>query len=152
MKRLGFKLLFCAAMAVSMAGCDGCGGGGDEDLCTHAKAYPENFKAYMERLDNPQIVDYRKAEEFAKGHIPGAVNIPVTVQDLDGTKGNCPYVKMVLEVFDVNQPILVYGGDTGFGVNGQAVPGQLACKFGEKNVTLLVGGYKAWVEAGYPTE
>lgn len=153
MNRLRFNLLLCATMAISMTSCDSCGGGGDDgDLCSHAKVGPEGFKTYMEKLDNPQIVDYRSLEDFNKGHIPGAVNIPVSIKDLDGEHGNCEYSKKVMAVFDTNKPLLVYGGDVGFGINGQAVPGHLACKFGEDNVTLLVGGFKAWTDKEYPTE
>ncbi len=153
MRRLKSKLLLCATMAICMTSCDSCGGDGEDgDLCSHAKVGPESFKTYMEKLSDPQIIDYRSEEDFAKGHIPGAVNIPVTIKDLDGEHGNCEYTKKAMAVFDTNEPLLVYGGDVGFGINGQAVPGHLACKFGEDNVTLLVGGFKAWEEKGYTTE
>jgi len=32
----------------------------------------------LEREPRPQIVDVRTAAEFARGHLPGAVNVPVT--------------------------------------------------------------------------
>lgn len=150
MRRIAFKLFFAAVLAVCMTSCDSCSKGQD-DLCFHVKASPAKFKTAMEGQDIPHIIDYRTAEEFAQGHIPGAVNIPVTVKDLDGTGGNCPYVRKVMEEFDLNSDLLVYGNDGGFGINGNAVPGQLACKYGSDKVTLLEGGYKAWVNAGYPT-
>ncbi len=135
-----------------MTSCDSCCGGGQDDLCSHEKANAAGFKSYMEKLSNPQLIDYRTEKEFAEGHIPGAVNIPVTNKKLDGANGNCDYVKEAMAIFDVNLPVLVYGADGGWGINGNAVPGQLACKFGEDNVTLLEGGYNAWVKAGYAIE
>lgn len=153
MRNLGFKFIFAAAMAVSMTSCDSCGGDGKSDLCDHVKASAANFKAGMQNTQNHFVViDYRSADEFAKGHIPDAINIPVTNKDLDGVQGNCPYVKMVTEEADLNSEIFVYGADKGWGINGNAVPGQLACKYGSDKVTLLDGGYDAWVKAGYPTE
>ncbi len=153
MRKLGFKLFFSAVMAVCMTSCDSCGGGGsDSDLCDHVKVSAASFKFALEKSPKSIIIDYRSEEDFAKGHIPGAVSLPVTVKDLDGVKGNCPYVKRVLEICGVGTEIFVYGADSGWGINGNAVPGQLACKFGEDKVTLLEGGINAWTKAGYPTE
>lgn len=153
MRRLGFKLFFAAVMAVSMTSCDSCSdNGGQDGLCSHLKANAAGFKNKMEKQNILQLIDYRSAEEYAKGHIPGAINIPVSNKLLDGSNGNCEYVKLAMENFDTNLPLLVYGADAGFGINGNAVPGQLACKFGEDNVTLLEGGINAWTKAGYPLE
>lgn len=149
MRKLGFKLFFAAVMAVSMTSCDSCGGG-EDDLCDHLKYGVEKFKDGIEKQSNLQLLDYRSAADFKNGHIPNAVNIPVSNKMLDGTKGNCEYVDLALEQFDPNVTLFVYGGDSGFGVFGNSVPGQLACKF--NSVVLLEGGYNSWVKNNGATE
>ncbi|MBR4713462.1 MAG: rhodanese-like domain-containing protein [Paludibacteraceae bacterium] len=147
MKRV--RLFIQVLIGICVCGFVSCHSGKDE-LCDHDKADPEPFNNYLEQQAEPQIVDYRSEADYAKGHIKGAESIPVSVVELDGTNGDCAYVKKVMAKFDVNKPLFVYGGNDAFGTNGMAVPGQLACKF--CSVTLLVGGYDAWVEAGLPTE
>lgn len=149
MKKLAFKFFFGLVMAVSMTNCSSCGGDEDDDLCDHDKISAKVFKNYMEKQNVIQLVDYRKAEDFNAGHIPGAVNIPAVTKDLDGENGNCEYVKKVMEQFDTNYPILIYGGNDSWGLNGNVVPGQVACKFGSDKTTLLDGGFKAW-ETEFP--
>ena len=145
------RLFILAILGVCLSVLSSCSGkGGSDTLCDHKKAEAELFWNYMQKQDVPQVVDYRSAEEYAKGYIVGAKSIPVSVVELNGTNGDCEYVKKVMAVFDVNKPLFVYGGKDAFGTNGMAVPGQLACKF--CSVTLLVGGYDAWVAAGLPTE
>lgn len=151
MRKLGFKLFFAAVMAVSMTSCDSCGGGGEDDLCDHDKLGYSYFKSDLEKQSTLQLIDYRSEADFKAGHIPGAVNLPVSNKMLDGTKGDCEYVDKALELFDPNIPLFVYGGDSGFGIYGNSVPGQLACKF-TAGVSLLDGGYKKWVDNGGATE
>lgn len=144
------RLLILAILGVCLCVLSSCNGkGGSDTLCDHRKAEAGPFNNYLEKQAEPQIVDYRSAAEYAKGCIKGAVNIPVSVVELNGSNGDCEYVKKVMAEFDVNKPLFVYGGKDAFGTNGMAVPGQLACKF--TSVTLLVGGYDAWVAAGLPT-
>ena len=151
MRKLGFKLFFAACMAISMTSCDSCGGGGQDDLCDHGKANAPAFKTYLEKQTIKQIIDYRSEEKYNAGHIPDAINIPfVSAKQINGSNGDCEYVKLALDNFDANIPLFVYGEDAGFGIQGNSIPGQLACKF--KDVTLLEGGYSKWTGAGYPEE
>lgn len=147
------RLFFLTVIGICMAGFVSCSksGNGSDELCDHRKADPQPYFTYMESQAEQHIVDYRSEEDFAKGHLPNAVNIPATIKDLDGANGDCAYVKKVLQCFnyDTETPLFVYGGKDAFGTKGMAVPGQLACKF--KVVTLLVGGYDGWVKEGLPT-
>lgn len=38
---------------------------------------PEEVKAKLDEEEDTQIVDIRPPEEFERGHIPGAINIPM---------------------------------------------------------------------------
>jgi len=39
---------------------------------------PEEVNERLKNGDRPQIIDIREPDDFAKGHIPGAVNVPMS--------------------------------------------------------------------------
>jgi rhodanese-related sulfurtransferase len=43
---------------------------------------PEELNATVEEGNPPVIVDVRSARQFSEGHLPGAINIPLS--ELDG--------------------------------------------------------------------
>ena len=77
-----------------------------------------------------QTVDVRSAAEFAAGHIPGAVNIPM--EQVESRMEDLPSGPLVLAC------------ETG--KRAEIVASWLA----EREVTLLAGGTRAWKNAGYP--
>jgi rhodanese-related sulfurtransferase len=82
------------------------------------------------------VVDVREAHEFAEGHIPGAVNLPLSTFDaaqLPHPAGK----KLVLNCL---------GGKR----SGMALD-QCAVARAEVD-THLAGGFGAWVQAGLPVE
>ena len=78
-----------------------------------------------------QTVDVRSAAEFASGHIPGAVNIPM--EQVESRMEDLPSGPLVLTCES--------------GKRAEIVVGWLAAA---DNVTLLAGGTRAWRDAGYP--
>jgi rhodanese-related sulfurtransferase len=46
---------------------------------------PEELIAAVEEGNPPVIVDVRSARQFSEGHLPGAINIPLS--ELDGKAG-----------------------------------------------------------------
>ena len=87
-----------------MAACDGCKKEGELD--GYQKCGIAEFKNALDKEVNPQILDYRSAEDFANGHIKGAINIDATstgqasfqhprksssTENLDGTLQVCHY-------------------------------------------------------------
>jgi rhodanese-related sulfurtransferase len=66
--------LLLAGLGIALAA--GCGGGdaGDDG----ATVDPADLAAQIEAGDAPFVLDVRSPEEFAAGHVPGAVNIPHT--------------------------------------------------------------------------
>ncbi len=81
------------------------------------------------------LIDARTAEEFAAGHVPGAVNI--TLEELPvfaERRGNAD-----------EGLLITMCGSSGRGQKAAAVLDSL----GARNVLALEGGLKAWKEAGF---
>ncbi len=83
------------------------------------------------------LLDVRDKHEFEEGHIPGAMNI---------SRGSLEF-KAALAIPDKGARIIVYCG--------QDLRSALATKalndLGYRNAVNMVGGLKAWKEAGFPT-
>jgi rhodanese-related sulfurtransferase len=89
--------------------------------------------------DEPQLViDLRGSDEFAKGHVLGAKNVPLA--DLERRAAELDRNKA--------RPVIVYGSDP-----TRAAPAvQVLRKAGFSDVRNLAGGYGAWQQAGLPVE
>ena len=92
------------------------------------------------KLGRVLIVDVREPEEYAAGHIPGAVNIP----------------RGVLE-FRIDQHPALYDREREIvlqcqGGGRSALATVVLQELGYKNVSNLAGGFGAWSAAGLPTE
>jgi rhodanese-related sulfurtransferase len=84
------------------------------------------------------VLDVRSPEEFAKGHVPGAVNIDI----------NAPDFAAKVAPFDKKQTILV---NCHAGSRGAVASAELA-RLGFKTVCNLEGGLDAWEKAGHTAE
>ena len=84
------------------------------------------------------VVDLRSHEDYAKGHILGAKNIPLA--DLERRAGELDKHKA--------KPLILHCGD------GNRAGGAVAVlrKKGFDSVHNLAGGYTAWQQAGLPVE
>lgn len=81
--------------------------------------------------DHPQLVDVRSASEFASGHIPGAMNIPM--QEIESRR----------EDFDRDKPvILICQAGTRARVAAEWLQSSHA------RLCVLDGGTQAWCNAG----
>ena len=90
-------------------------------------------------IDNKKdiiLLDVRDSEEFETGHIPGAINI---------SRGSLDF-KVHLIIPDKTKRIIVYCG--------LDLRSPLATKslndLGYKKAINMIGGLRAWKEAGYP--
>jgi rhodanese-related sulfurtransferase len=80
-----------------------------------------------------QLVDVRSGSEFAAGHIPGAVNIPMD------------QIEARIDDLDRNLPIVLICQT---GKRARMTAGLLEpCR---RQIAVLEGGTKAWIEAGFP--
>lgn len=111
----------------------------DEVLNRGLKPLSANeLKAAMEVTD-AVLLDVRAAGEFAKGFIPGAINI--------GLKGDfAPWVGALL--VDVKQPVILV---TEEGEEEEALT-RLARVGFDQVIGYLSGGFKTWLESGKETD
>jgi rhodanese-related sulfurtransferase len=100
-----------------------------------------DFRDVKRRLDAREklvLVDVREDCEWAQGHLPGATHLGKGVIERD------------VERFfpDKDDALVLYCG----GGYRSALAGDNLQKMGYTNVISMDGGWRAWVEAGYPTE
>ena len=83
------------------------------------------------------LVDVREDNEWANGHLPGAVHLGKGIIERD----------IVQRVPDANAKIILYCGG-GF---RSALAAENLQKMGYTGVESMDGGWRGWVEAGLPT-
>ena len=98
----------------------------------------EEVKAKLERGESFRLIDVREGEEFARGHLPGAESVCKGILERD-IEEKAP---------DAETPVVLYCGG-GF---RSALAGDNLQKMGYKKVASMWGGWRAWSEAGFPTE
>ncbi|MEM8484288.1 MAG: rhodanese-like domain-containing protein [Bacteroidota bacterium] len=96
-----------------------------------------SIKEVAKRLENVKVLDVRTAEEFAAGHVAGAINIDVKRDDF----------RDLVDELDRDQTYLVHCT-----ANVEAGRSDRALKtmqnLGFTNLENMVGGYTAWVNQG----
>ena len=118
MKRFLLFSVVCA-LAVLTAGC---------------KGYDNvDISAFGAKAPDIPLIDVRTADEYAEGHIPGAVNVDWMSEG---------FIEKVKELIPENSPVAVYCRT---GRRSSEAAGKLA-KAGY-SVTNLTGGFEAWTEA-----
>jgi rhodanese-related sulfurtransferase len=83
------------------------------------------------------LVDVREDNEWAKGHLPGAVHLGKGIIERD----------IEQRVTDTNAKVILYCGG---GFRSALVADNLQ-KMGYTNVESMDGGWKGWLDAGLPT-
>jgi len=82
------------------------------------------------------LIDARTSEEFAGGHVPGAINVPIAELSDYAQKHR-----------DASRDFVVtMCGSTGRGEKASSTLNS----HGMANVQVMQGGLKAWREAGFP--
>ena len=97
--------------------------------------------ALLRKLQNKDrfcLVDVREAEEYAAGRIPGAQHLCKGILERD----------IETAVPDFNAEIVLYCG----GGYRSALAADNLEKMGYQRVLSLAGGWRGWLEAGFPTE
>jgi len=95
-------------------------------------------KRRLDAGDKFLLVDVREESEWARGRLPGAVHLSKGVIERDIEKA----------IPDKSRPIVLYCGG---GFRSALVADNLQ-KMGYTSVISMDGGWRAWTEAGYPTE
>jgi rhodanese-related sulfurtransferase len=83
------------------------------------------------------LVDTREESEWARGHLPDAVHLSKGIIERD----------VEVRFPDKNAEIVLYCGG-GF---RSALSAENLQKMGYKNVVSMDGGWRGWLESGYPT-
>ena len=99
---------------------------------------PEEVKARLDQGEKLTLVDTREDREWDKGHITGALRLGRGIIERD----------IAHSVPDKNQEIILYCG----GGYRSALSADNLQKMGYTNVVSMDGGWRKWVELGYPTE
>lgn len=158
-------------LLMSLTGLVGCGTTEPTEPATEGEATPEVTSARADyfisiddvaaALEDFVILDARKADAYAAGHVPGAINAPwqpfasVGVGkpgDADwGTLLPPDEIAAKLGSFgvDTSKTIVVYTDPTGWGEDGRVMWTLLSV--GITDVKMMDGGYPAWVAAGNET-
>ena len=84
------------------------------------------------------LIDVRETDEFAKGHAQGAKHLSKGVVEL----------RIEETVPDLGTPVVLYCG----GGSRSALAADNLQKMGYTNIASMAGGFKAWKDAGLPTE
>ncbi|HMZ25737.1 MAG TPA: rhodanese-like domain-containing protein, partial [Elusimicrobiota bacterium] len=85
------------------------------------------------------VVDPRSAEAYAKGHVPGALNLPYREIDRDAVSARLPQGKVYVLCC------------AGIGCNASAKAAIRLAAFGCA-IKELVGGLEWWQKSGYPVQ
>src|SRR6266513_686168 len=98
----------------------------------------DEMKARMDRRDKFVLIDVREDREYDQGHLPGAVHLGkgIIERDIEG------------KYADLATPLVLYCGG-GF---RSALAADSLQKMGYTNVRSMAGGWRAWIDAGGPTE
>jgi phage shock protein E len=104
---------------------------------TPAVAAPE-LLTQLGAPDAPLVLDVRSPEEYAAGHVPGAINVPH--RDVEAWLARTPP--------DPAREIVVYCRS---GVRAALALDTLS-RLGRTHARHLTGDYSGWVAAGHPVE
>src|SRR3954447_5744867 len=115
---------------------------------------PSELHTALESHARPLVLDIRAPEDFANGHIPGAVHLDLwglSLIDTDPAPLEA-FMWIVDHLFnlrgvDAKTPIVVYDDQSGIRA---ARAFWFLEYFGHAHVRVLDGGFGAWVKAGLP--
>jgi rhodanese-related sulfurtransferase len=94
----------------------------------------------MGMLGKRVVIDVREYDEYAAGHLPGAINIPRGVLEFK--------IGMVPECANKDGAFLIYCRTSG----RAALSAVQLQKLGYGNIVSMLGGYEAWNNEQRPTE
>jgi rhodanese-related sulfurtransferase len=100
-----------------------------------------DFREVKKRLDSGEkftLVDVREDNEWARGHLPGAIHLGKGIIERD----------IELAIPDKSTTLVLYCGG-GF---RSALAADNLQKMGYTNPISMDGGWRAWTEAKFPTE
>ncbi|KAI5071650.1 hypothetical protein GOP47_0013901 [Adiantum capillus-veneris] len=119
----------------------------ESSQCSPIKAVPVQVAHELLNAGH-RYLDVRTAEEFASGHIEGAVNIPYMYKVGPGLTKNLKFLEDVETKFGKDDEIVV---GCQMGKRSQMAAEELVAA-AYTGITDMAGGYMAWMRSGMPTE
>ena len=112
------------------------------DLVVEAKAQIKEVTTVeaQAQLGKRVIIDVREYDEYAAGHLPGAINIPRGILEFK--------IGMVPECANKDGAFLIYCRTSG----RAALSAVQLRKIGYNNLISMAGGYEAWAKENRPSE
>lgn len=98
----------------------------------------QEVKQWLDRGENFQLIDVREDSEWNRGHLPRAIHMGKGIIERDIENA----------IPDKGEKLVLYCGG-GF---RSALSADNLQKMGYTNVISMDGGWRGWLEAGYPTE
>lgn len=99
----------------------------------------EELRTYINDEVSPTLIDVRAPEAYARGHLPGAVNIPK-----DQVSGS-------MDVIPLDRPVVTYCNMHQPGSSSSEMAAEVLRDAGI-HARALQGGYPEWKDAGYPID
>ncbi len=115
-----------------------------EALQTVSEITPEDMAQNLFK-SSVLILDVREPDEFAAGHLPGAINVPRGFLEV---KADLEHHKRDERLANREQAIACYCGG-GF---RSALAAKTLQEMGFSDVTSMAGGWTAWIERSLPVE
>ncbi len=143
MKRLGkyFVMLTIATLALF---CSSCGPDEPDDPerlgpfveYSSAKTFYDTYMAYND--GEKVLIDYRSADKFAAGHLPGAVNMPADVYNT--SSDDAQWCKDLLAQYPTTTCLFFYG-TASFEMNKTVAGRASRLGYGKNNSRIYSKGY-----------
>lgn len=115
---------------------------------------PDELSRELDANRQLLLIDLRPAEDFAAGHLPGAVHLDLFgISSIDTDEAPLKSFFWIIEHLlasrgvSAETPVIVYDDQSGMRA---ARAFWFLEYFGHPRVRLLDGGYHAWVRAGFP--
>lgn len=150
-----FKFYLFAMLAALVGVVSSCSVSSDEveqspfNECSALK-FKQRIDTCKARGYNYAIVDYRSQAKYAEGHIPGAIWI---MEGNTTNMDNGSLAKQILAQVGNNTKAYIFlVGENNYTLITTMAGSVSSAGFGQSHTYTLLGGYDAWVEAGYEVE
>ena len=155
---VGIVLLIITMVTSAVTGgCPSCGDNSPSQFSDTSSEEPTSVRPTNSHYENPGlitntdelviIVDVRSPEEYAEGHIPGAINLDWA--KFRGAKGVFIGVENATRILGENgisqkNRVIVYCGSTTYPCTASPYVFWMLEYLGHENVSVLDGGFDAW--------
>lgn len=99
---------------------------------------PREVRQKQENSESFYLVDVREDNEWEKGHLPGAIHLGKGIIERD----------IAQRIPSTQMEVVLYCG----GGSRSALAADALREMGYTNVASMAGGYREWLNTGYPIE